>query len=652
MWRFAVLAFFFASNTHAITSLSIIADSITYDEAVLKEANIELDLTGQDIAVVEAKTLQYGGAKLDQARILLDLKANTTVQVNAKHILVNRFEAREPVIYLDYRQDLPQSTLSFNADIKLISDKTWAKFSLSCFIPPKKQQDVWHCVDGLYSAERTNIPFTIDFTPSPKGLGANIQFSNARFSDESGLHAGEKLTGQVKLFAQQDQSKWNWHGVLDWTNGELFWQPFYFGKAGNIFKIEGSYSAPMLTIKQANLLINGVGNMAASATINVQTKSFIDLRVEAKNVDFAGLYQTFLQPMSEKTVFARLKVSGGADWQFVLKDLQPSSFELNLENANIEDLDGKFSFDNLNAHVPWDYNHAENIFLAYSGGHLLKIPLGQTHLKAEVDRYSITTSSLTLPVLDGALLFQDVSAAWIGNGMVWHLQMDLKPISMNSFSKALGWPEMRGAIDGKIPLITYANKQLNMDGQMQFNMFKGMVAMSDLRIDDPIGLAPKLFANFTMRDIDLGDLTRTFNFGSIEGKLEGDVKNLKLENWKPIYMDANIQTADGKHVKKVSQRAVENITALGGEGTAAALQRTFLRFFKEFNYEKIGLSCQLRRDICKMGGVESTPTGFIIVKGKGAPTVNVNGYTQYVSWKDLLGRIQHITNNNSKFIEE
>jgi len=109
---------------------------------------------------------------------------------------------------------------------------------------------------------------------------------------------------------------------------------------------------------------------------------------------------------------------------------------------------------------------------------------------------------------------------------------------------------MKGQIDGQIPLITYANEQLNMDGQMQFNMFNGMVAMSGLRIDRPIGVAPKLYANLTMRNIDLGDLTRTFNFGSIEGKLEGDVKNLRLENWKPVYMDAIIQTADGKHVKK------------------------------------------------------------------------------------------------------
>jgi len=95
---------------------------------------------------------------------------------------------------------------------------------------------------------------------------------------------------------------------------------------------------------------------------------------------------------------------------------------------------------------------------------------------------------------------------------------------------------------------------------------------------------------------------------------------------------------------------VENITALGGEGTAAALQRTFLRFFKEFNYDKIGLSCKLRQDVCEMGGVESTPTGYIIVKGKGIPSVNVNGYTQRVSLEDLLGRIKRITDSNSKMI--
>lgn len=648
MWRFALILLCFSTQTFALSGLSITADSIQYDQAILSEAKVNVDLTDHDQAVIDAKTLQYGNARLDDAHIMLDFEANITLLIKARHIDTPQFDARYPNIYLDYRSVNPQPSLTFDAEIKSWTDTEWGRFKLNCLIPEQKKYDVWHCVDGLYKSARVHLPFSIDFVPQHKGLEAKILFKQAKFSDASGLHAGDKLTAQLVLSAQQLESRWHWKAVLDWQQGEFFWQPFYFAKTGSTFEIAGTYQAPLLNVKQANLAIKDVGNLSASAQINLQTKVLDAIKIHAREVDFDGLYQTFIQPMAQKSVFGNLKVSGKADWQFEAKDLQPQHFELDIENANIEDLNGKFGFSNLNAHIPWDYDEAQKIFLAYEQGHLLKLPLGLTHLTAVVNRYSIVTPKLTLPVLDGALQFEDVSAAWVGNGMVWHLQMQLQPISMKSFSQALGWPEMNGQIDGHIPLITYANKQLNMDGQMQFNMFNGMVAMSDLRIDNPIGVGPKLYANLKMRDIDLGNLTRTFNFGSIEGKLEGDVKHLRLENWKPVYMDAMIQTADGKHTKKVSQRAVENITALGGEGTAAALQRTFLRFFKEFNYEKIGLSCQLRQDICKMGGVESTPGGFVIVKGKGAPSVNVNGYTQYVSWKDLLARMQRITDGNTK----
>ena len=51
-----------------------------------------------------------------------------------------------------------------------------------------------------------------------------------------------------------------------------------------------------------------------------------------------------------------------------------------------------------------------------------------------------------------------------------------------------------------------------------------------------------------------------------------------------------------------------------------------------------------------MAGVESTPTGYIIVKGKGVPAVNVNGFTQKVSLSDLIARMKRITDTNTKVI--
>lgn len=545
-----------------------------------------------------------------------------------------------------------QPTLMLNADLKPMSEKAFAHFDLKCgqFFTEKIGQA--QCLNGQFKSKQISAPFSVIFVSYPSEFALDIDFNDTNFSDEAGLHAGEKLTGQIKMAAKKPISTdtWVWNGLVSWTAGELYWQPFYFGKAGNVFEINGTFKQDILNVQQASLLVNEVGKMQATATINIKTKIVENIKVNAKDVDFTGLYALFLKPIAEKSAFGNMDVSGKADWQFEIKNLAPTSFELNLRDATIEDKNGKFGFSHINAHIPWDYDEPKQLQLAYESGHLLKIGLRQTNLTAEINRFSLTAPKLDLPVLDGALSLSDVSAVRLGDNWAWHLRMNLVPITLNEFSKALGWPEMKGQISGQIPLVTYANKQLNMDGAMNFNAFNGSISMNDLIIDDPLGVAPRLYADLTMHNLDLGDLTRTFSFGAIEGKLDGVVKDMVLENWKPVQLDASIQTSKGRHLKKISQRAVENITALGGEGTAVALQRSFLRFFKEFNYEKIGLSCKLRQDICEMGGVESTPNGYIIVKGKGIPAVNVNGFTQKVSLRDLLGRVKRITDSNTKVI--
>lgn len=543
-----------------------------------------------------------------------------------------------------------QPTLKLHAEVKPTNEKEFVPFDLKCDQFNTEKVGQINCLNGNFISQHIKAPFSMYFLSGKSDFSADILFKGANFSDEAGLHAGEKLTGQVKLAAKNINDTWQWNGLISWTEGELFWEPFYFGKAGNSFTIYGTFKQPMLNIDNASLLVNEVGKMNAKGQINLKTNAVEDIKVSANDVDFAGLYAIFLKPMAEKSAFGNLEVSGKADWQFEIKNLSPSSFELNLRDADIVDKNGKFAFSQINAHLPWDYDDVKMLKLNYKSGHLLKMPLGDTNLTAEINRFSLTSPQLVLPIMDGALNLTDISAARLGDNWNWHLRMELQPVSMNEFSKALGWPRMQGKISGQIPLVTYANKQLNMDGAMTFSVFRGTIGMNNLKIDDPLGVVPRLNADLTMRNLDLGDLTRTFSFGNIEGKLDGDVKNMVLENWKPVYLDASIKTSPGKQLKKISQRAVENITALGGPGAAVALQRTFLRFFKEFNYDKIGLSCKLRQDVCEMGGVESTATGYIIVKGKGIPAVNVNGYTPKVSLSDLLSRIKRITDSNTKVI--
>ncbi|HSH87078.1 MAG TPA: hypothetical protein VK958_07505 [Methylophilus sp.] len=651
---------FWSAQACAITQISVSADSIVSDLFQLSKPNAVLNLQSKQQVKIHAEQLQLGDARLDNPNISLDISHRPTLLITSDQLHMQPYQVRHPRIFLDYRKKTPQPTLSLDAEVKTLNDEAWGKFHLDCMVPEQAATETWRCEDGLYHDTRSNIPFDLLVTPTwkavdkggqmAKGVDLQLSFDQAKFSDAEGLHAADNLTGKVNLSAHQQAGGWRWQGVFDWQQGELFWQPFYFADGNKRFEIKGYYRQPYLDIEQATLSLPGVGLLHSQSRVNLDSKAFELLKVDAHDVDFNGVYQAFIQPLIPNSAFGHLNVSGKADWSFEAKGLQPLKFHLKIADASLEDELGKFGFSHLNANIPWDFDQPKQISMGYQSGHILKIPLGQTKWQAEVNRYSITSPSLKLPILDGALEFQDISAAWINQSMVWHVKMDMQPISMSQFSQALDWPTMRGQITGAVPLITYANHELRMTGDMQFKLFNGMVGMSDLDIDDPLGAVPKLHANFTMRDIDLGEITRTFNFGSITGKLEGDIKHLRLQNWKPVYMDAVIQTADGPFEKKISQRAVENITALGGEGTAAALQRTFLRFFKEFGYEKIGLRCELRGDICKMGGVEAIPGGFVIVKGKGAPSVHVNGYTEYVSWKDVLGRMQRVTDSNSKII--
>ena len=91
-----------------------------------------------------------------------------------------------------------------------------------------------------------------------------------------------------------------------------------------------------------------------------------------------------------------------------------------------------------------------------------------------------------------------------------------------------------------------------------------------------------------------------------------------------------------------SQRAVTSISSLGGGGgsVSAALQSGFLRFFKTFHYDRLGLSCQLRNDVCLMSGLEPTETGYYIVKGGGLPRIDIIGNAGRVDWPTLLAQIQ------------
>jgi hypothetical protein len=479
-------------------------------------------------------------------------------------------------------------------------------------------------------------------------LKGDIVLKDAAFSDEAGLHAGEKVDLHLDATVLRDGSRWRWSGRLDGTKGEIFWQPFYLAKVDIGFQGRGWLSETALVVEQGRLSMGGVGAASLTATLRRPDNRMEALDIRAESLDMGGAYVGVLKPFLEKTVLGNLEMAGRADIRVGMRDGALKSFDVALRDFDMEDMNGKFAFYKVNARVPWALNDMTQASLQYGGGHLLKMSLGPTDLAATLNGYSLTTPMLRLPILDGTLTLTDVSAAFLQNQWHWHLGAALSPISMADFSHAVGWPAMDGKLAAGIPMVTYTNGMMTMDGAMGLDIFDGSITVDKLALQNPLGLAPRFQADIQMRNLDLDLLTRTFSFGAMTGRLDGDVNNLVLSRWQPVQFDASFRSSPGRYPKKISQRAVENISALGGAGAAAAIQRSFLRFFKEFNYSKIGLSCKLRNGVCQMDGVEPAKEGYVIVKGSGVPAITVLGYNRNVSWGELLSRIQRVTQGNAK----
>jgi len=555
-------------------------------------------------------------------------------------------------------QSLPSTTpaLKIKAQIKPTEDTAWSDASLVCNVLqlPQAAHQTWACEQGRLITAHINAPFTLKVETSKHAgashIAAALSLDQASLSDAAGLHAGEKITVKFTANAtqegKQEAKQWRWQASLDWLAGEAFWQPFYFASGGHQLQASGVLNEHFLNIDNASLRLKDVGLASFSGQVRLSDQSLQALALKAPDLNLEAMYPLLLKPLLEKTALNNLEMAGSASLQLNIQGGEPTSFQLDLANVDVDDKEQRFALYKLNASIPWDYDEVKSASLAYAGGNLLKVPLGAASLKAELNRYALTAPQLTLPVLDGALNLSDVSAAWVNNEWHWHLRANVVPIDMVGLSQALGLPRMEGKVAASIPMVTYSGGQLGVDGEMGFNLFDGSILVKHLAMQTPLGKAPRLAADLQMRNLDLGALTRTFAFGAIEGKLDGDVNNLQLLNWKPVNFDADFHSSRGRYPKKISQRAVENISALGGAGAAAAIQRSFLRFLKEFNYEKIGLTCKLRNDTCEMGGVESTAQGYIIVKGSGVPSITVMGYNHSVSWGDLLERIARITAGN------
>lgn len=497
---------------------------------------------------------------------------------------------------------------------------------------------------GLFN---TDIIATSSATPF-SNLRGSVDVNGLDFSDPRGIHAGQKIAARLDFSVNRNGARWDWQTRTDWREGELYWEPFYLKRLGPFLTANGSITRERLVIESADLRLDDAGYARFSLDYAIAAKRIESATLRSENLDLARLYPLALKPMLESKGFGELKLQGRASINASIRAGELRRFDALLNDVSIEEPKKKLSLTGLNARLPWVANQRGEGSFRFAGAKLGEVPIGAVRGRIESDGWRFSVPNLPLPIFDGSLTLQNLQVQKQDAKWVWSFQGGVTPISMESFSRAMKWPLMHGTLSAVIPEVSYSNETVTVTGALLFRVFDGSVVLKNLKFIQPLGRVPRLLADVDMNGLDLDLLTRTFSFGSMEGRIDVDVANLELLNWRPVRFDAKLASSAGDYRKTISQQAVQNISSLGGAGPAAAIQRSFLRFFERFGYQKIGLSCVLRNEICTMDGVEGAAQGYVIVKGGGIPAITVIGYNRRVDWDELLSRIQRITKDNVK----
>jgi hypothetical protein len=421
-------------------------------------------------------------------------------------------------------------------------------------------------------------------------------------------------------------------------------------------RAHGRYRPESGAARLSGVTLRQTGVMALDAELGGylgNDKVLEDMEVRLARAGLGPLYQHYLQPFAVAGGLGTHQVEGEIDGRLRWREGSGVHLDVGLYAAALDDDAGRFSISGVSGQASWrQHGNPAASALTWQGGQLYRLPFGAGAIHGELagDGFAIQRP-VVLPMLDGALRVEDLQVAGLGSeALLWRFGASLEPMSLGALTDTLAWPAFGGTIAGAIPLVSYADGVVSVDGGLKMEVFDGAVAVRNLSIENPFGVIPLLRADVDMEDLSLAALTNTFSFGNIQGRLDGTVHGLVLEDWQPTAFDARFRTPgddDSRH--RISQRAVQDLASLGGAG--AILSSTVLSLFEEFSYRRLGISCRLHDGVCDMDGVAPAERGYYIVEGGGLPPrIDVLGFNRRVDWNVLLSRLAQIVSNQAPIV--
>ena len=487
--------------------------------------------------------------------------------------------------------------------------------------------------------------------------GKNLAFSNAE-----GSIAAENvdLDSEFELQATAGGG-FGFTGRLASTRGEALFDNFYLKLASYPTRIDfaGFVEGKRLEISSLDLQQQGLLQASASAQVS-QPKNFLDAPVDLdglkidsaklvlQELRFPAFYTSYLQTALAGGALDSLESSGSIAGTLEIRDNRPISGNLQLDDLYLRDTKGLFFIEDLRGRVSWvpdDEEPLEPSVISWDSAGTYDVRGASSSMRLVLrGRSGSLLEPVRLPVFDGAINVQELRIRDAGlPSMQVQFTGEIEPISLTEISKAFGWPALGGFVTGRIPAVEYKDDTLRFGGDLEAEIFDGIVRGSNIKLSDPLGRWPRLTADLALENLDLETITSTLEFGAITGRIEGRLDRLELFAWAPVAFDAWLRTpATDRSRKLISVDAINNIANVGGTagtGVAAAMQGGLLRFFSRYRYKQLAIRCVLEDDVCQLSGSPIAGNRYYLLEGAGLPRVDIIGNSGRIQWSELVDQI-------------
>lgn len=505
---------------------------------------------------------------------------------------------------------------------------------------------VWadgHATGGLISAN-----WRIQSDDNAIAVRGPLSFSGLGVDSKDGTIAAEGVAASGRVEGRMTDTAVAVDLALELNGGEFLFGPMYVSLPSSAVQMAmklASASERQWDISSLSWQDPGVLDIKGQMRLDLAHENPLrDADLQAALPALTAAVPRYFDSIAASIGLSGLQAEGAMQADISLRNGDWHALDSTFDAVALEDGAGRFGVEGLSGALRVRQSaSAANSELSWQRAHIHGLSLGAAALTLQSSAGGLALRApVAIPMLGGILRLRTFSYSPDDDDMRLDIGLALEKLNLTQLSAAFDWPPFGGTISGELPQIHYADERLDFEGGLSGEVFDGRVSVSQLSMERPFGVAPMLAASIEFSGLDLEPLTSAFGFGEITGRLDGHVRDLRLLDWEPVAFDAALHTVkrSGER-RRISQRAVRELTEVGGGGIAAGLQAQVLQVFSSFGYERIGLSCVLANNVCIMGGAGRAENGgYVIVEGSGLPRVSVIGHQQRVDWPVLLNRLK------------